>query len=115
MKYQGSCHCGKVAYEVEGELTGVMECNCSICARKGAKMWFVPREQLRLETPEANSVAYEFNRHAIKHRFCTTCGIHAYGEGTDPKGNRMAMVNVRCLQDVDFEKLPVKHYDGRSL
>jgi len=115
MLYKGSCHCGKVAYEVEGELTGVMECNCSMCSRKAAKMWFVARDKLRLLTPEANSKAYTFNKHVISHYFCTTCGIHAWGEGSDGKGNRMAMVNARCLDGVDLDALPVKHYDGRSI
>lgn len=44
MIYKGSCHCGKIAFEVDGELTGAMACNCSICSRKGALMWFVPGE-----------------------------------------------------------------------
>ena len=35
MIYKGSCHCGKIALEVEGELTAAMSCNCSICSRKG--------------------------------------------------------------------------------
>jgi uracil-DNA glycosylase len=42
MKYHGSCHCGGIAFDVEGELSQAMACNCSICARKGALMWFVP-------------------------------------------------------------------------
>ena len=58
---------------------------------------------------------YTFNRHVIKHRFCPRCGMHPFGEGTDPKGNAMAAVNVRCLEDVDPESLPVKHFDGRAL
>jgi hypothetical protein len=29
MIYQGSCHCGKVAFEAEGELGEVTACNCS--------------------------------------------------------------------------------------
>jgi hypothetical protein len=41
--------------------------------------------------------------------------VHAFGEGSEPKGNRMAAINVRCIQDVDFSALPVKHYDGKSL
>lgn len=114
MVYQGSCHCGKVAFEVEGELTGAMECNCSICTRKGALMWFVPREKLHLRTPEDAMATYTFNKHVIAHRFCKTCGIHAYGEGVDPKGNRMAAVNVRCLEGVDLAAIPVHHFDGRS-
>jgi hypothetical protein len=115
MIYKGSCHCGKVAFEVEGTLEGAMACNCSICQRKGALMWFVPRDKLRLLTPEADASTYLFNKHAIKHRFCANCGIHPYGEGIDPKGNRTAAVNIRCLEGIALEQIPVKHFDGRSL
>lgn len=114
MQYRGSCHCGKVAFEVEGEIEGVISCNCSICQRKGSLMWFVARDKLRLLTPEEDTRAYTFNRHVIQHRFCPECGIHPYGEGVDPQGNRMAAVNVRCLEDIDLDALQVKRYDGRA-
>jgi len=115
MNYKGSCHCDKVAYEVEIEdLKGVMECNCSMCSRKGAKMVFVPRDKLTLTTPESASRAYLFNKHVVQHRFCPECGIHAYGVGRDGQGNEMAMINVRCLEGVDYDALPVQHFDGRS-
>lgn len=52
MTYKGSCHCSNVTLEVEGEITGAMSCNCSICSRKGALMWFVPRDKLRVHTAE---------------------------------------------------------------
>lgn len=115
MKYKGSCHCGQVAFEVEGELTKVTECNCSICSRKGTLMWFVPREQLRLLTPEENLSTYAFGKARIQHRFCARCGIHPFGEGADPSGRPMAAVNVRCLEGVQYADLPVQHFDGRSL
>jgi len=115
MIYKGSCHCGRIAFEVEGELAGVMDCNCSICSRKGSLLWFVPRDKLRLLTPEANLATYTFNKHVIRHRFCPTCGIHPFGEGADPAGNRVAAINVRCLEGVELASLPVKHFDGRSL
>ncbi|WP_317205046.1 GFA family protein [Janthinobacterium sp.] len=114
MNYQGSCHCGKIAFEVEGELSGVMECNCSMCRRKSALMWFVARDQLRLLTPESALATYTFNKHVIQHRFCPTCGIHPFGETVDPQGKRMVAVNVRCLDAVDLAALSVKHYDGRA-
>jgi hypothetical protein len=98
----------------KGELTQVMDCNCSICSRKGSLLWFVPRDKMRLLSPEDKTRTYTFNKHVIRHRFCPTCGIHPYGEGTDPSGNRMAAINVRCLEGVDFSSLPVKHFDGRS-
>ena len=114
MKYAGSCHCGNVRYEVEGEVDSGLACNCSICSRKGSLLWFVPRDRFRVVTPEANLASYTFNKHVIKHRFCPKCGIHTHGEGTDPKGNAMAAVNLRTLEDFDLEKVPVHHFDGRS-
>ena len=115
MKYRGSCHCGKVVIEVEGEVTGAVSCNCSICQRKGTLMWFAPREQLQLLTPDENASTYTFNKHAIKHRFCPKCGMHPYGEGVDPKGNVMAAINIRCLEGIELEKIPVTNFDGRAL
>jgi hypothetical protein len=35
MTHQGSCHCGRIAFEVDGEFTQAIECNCSHCSRKG--------------------------------------------------------------------------------
>jgi hypothetical protein len=104
-----------VAFEVEGDLQGVTACNCSMCSRKGSLLWFVPRDQLRLLTSESDLGTYTFNKHRIKHRFCPTCGIHPFGEGSDQKGNRMAAVNARCLEGVDLAAIPVQHFDGRSL
>lgn len=115
MKYQGSCHCGRVKFEAEGELKQVMSCNCSICSRKGSLLWFLPRDKLKLLTSQEQLSTYTFNKHVIKHRFCPTCGIHPFGEGVDPSGKAMAAINTRCLEGVDFAALPVKHFDGRSL
>lgn len=103
MHYHGSCHCGTIRFDVEGELTGAMSCNCSICRRKGALLWFVPRDHLRLATPDEQIATYTFNRHLIKHRFCPTCGIHTHGEGVDQQGRAMAAINIRCLDDVDLD------------
>jgi hypothetical protein len=115
MIYKGSCHCGQVAFEAEGDLTGVMECNCSLCAKKGSLLWFVPRDKLRLLTPEDRLSTYTFNKHKIKHRFCPACGIHPFAEAADPSGKPMGAVNIRCLEGVDVGSLPVKHFDGQAL
>jgi hypothetical protein len=115
MNYKGSCHCGRVAFEVEGTIDSAMSCNCSMCQRKGSLLWFVPHEKLRLTTQDELANTYTFNKHVIKHRFCPNCGIHPYGEGVDPKGNRMAAINVRCLEGIDLDKIPTQHFNGRTL
>jgi hypothetical protein len=114
MIYQGSCHCGRVAYEVEGEIQRALACNCSMCQRKGSLLWFVPRAQFRLRTPEDAAATYTFNKHVIKHRFCPTCGIHPYAEGMDPKGNAMAAINLRCIDGLDLAAIPVQEFNGRD-
>ena len=113
MKYRGSCHCGKVTIQFEGLFDAAVFCNCSICSRRGALLWFAPRDSLQV-IGEDDLATYTFNKHNIKHRFCKTCGILPFGEGTDPKGNKMAAINIRCLNDFDFTKVPVHHFDGKS-
>lgn len=115
MNYRGSCHCGKIAFEVEGELDGAMACNCSICSRKGSLLWFVPRDHLNLITPSEDIATYTFNQHRIQHHFGPTCGIHPYGEGCDAEGKAMAAINIRCLEGIDLDSVPIQHFDGRSL
>lgn len=54
MKYEGSCHCGSVAFEVEGEVDGGLACNCSMCGRRGSLLWFVPGDG---RDPQGRSMA----------------------------------------------------------
>lgn len=112
--HAGSCHCGQVAFEVEGEITGGVACNCSMCQRKGSLLWFVPRTALRVTAGEDALATYTFNKHVVRHRFCPTCGIHLFGEGIGPDGTAMAAINLRCIEGIDLDAVPVTHYDGRA-
>ena len=105
MKYSGGCHCGKVTIEVEGDIAGLVSCNCSICTKRGSLLWFAPRDHLKV-TGESELATYTFNKHVIKHRFCKHCGVLPFGEGTDPKGVATAAINVRCLENFEFDQLP---------
>ena len=117
MTYQGSCHCGKISYDVEVERQPeeAVACNCSICQRRGHLLWFLPRAKLKLKTPEANMQHYTFNKHRIKHYFCPNCGCAPFGMAKDKEGKDTVAINVRCLEGVDIAGLKVKHFDGRSL
>jgi len=112
--YSGSCHCGRISFDVEGELSEVKECNCSHCSRKGYLLWFVPRAQLHLKSPEASMSTYKFNKHVIDHHFCPECGCAPLAFGTGPSNAAMAAVNVRCLEGVDLAMVKRVRVDGRS-
>jgi len=115
MTHHGSCHCGRIAFDLEGEVTEAVDCNCSMCRRKGSLLAFFPRQALTLTSAEGDYGTYHFNTGKIAHHFCRDCGISPFSEGVHPKtGEAMAAVNVRCLPDVDLASLQVKQVDGAS-
>ena len=114
-KYQGSCHCGKVRYSVEADLSGeLISCNCSICGRTGTVLTFVPASQFKLEQGEGALTDYQFNKKTIHHLFCSTCGVRSFARGKGPDGSEMAAINARCLEGVDVATLKIVHFDGAS-
>ena len=113
-KYSGGCHCGKVAYEVEGEIDQAIDCNCSMCQRRGGLLWFVPRASFALKTDPADLGLYHFNKNSIDHHFCKHCGISSFSQGSMPDGTLMTAINVRCLEGVDLASVKVVPVDGRS-
>lgn len=114
MKHTGSCHCGKVTFEVEGEIGKLGECNCSHCSRKGFLLWFLPRTQFTLLSGENDLQTYTFNRHVIEHRFCTLCGVQPFGFGKDEQGNATVAVNARCIDGIEINDHERMQFDGRS-
>ena len=115
MTIRGSCHCGKVRYSHDADPpTVAMECNCSICRRKGYLHHFTDPEGFRLETPREELAVYTFGKHVIRHQFCRTCGCAPFCEGTLPGGKAAVSINLRC-SDVDLSALTIKPFDGASL
>lgn len=115
MKYRGSCHCQRIAYEVEGEIDALMQCNCSICSRRGYLLWFVSRDQVQLSTPVEDMSSYQFGKQRIRHNFCPRCGCAPLGFGADEQGNEMVAINARCLEGVDLEAVTINHFDGKAI
>jgi hypothetical protein len=98
------------------EIAEVIACNCSRCRRLGSLLAFAPVTQFRLLSGDTDLASYEFNRHLISHKFCSTCGIQSFAIGKNPKtGAEMAAINVRCLDDLDPDAFNVRKVDGKSL
>ena len=112
--YAGGCHCGKVRYQVRMDLQSVMTCNCSYCSKKGFILSFVPASQFKLLSGENNLAEYRFNKKVIQHLFCKACGVQSFGKGKGPDGSPTVMINVRCLDNVDYNKLPTKEFNGKD-
>ena len=111
--HSGGCRCGAVAYEVETDLEGLIECNCSHCYRKGLVLAFVAPDAFRLTTDGAQT-EYQFNTHKITHLFCETCGVQSFARGVAPSGQPMVAVNIRTLTDLEPFSWTAQRVDGRS-
>lgn len=112
--YHGSCHCGAVAFEADLDLSVLTQCNCSICAKKGALHARVSKDKFRLLRGQDDLQLYQFNTRISRHQFCRHCGIHAFA---NPRAAPdQVIVNVRCLDDFDEfnESFDINLVDGRN-
>ncbi len=108
--YHGSCHCGRVRFEVDADLDHVRVCDCSICRRRGALNFRVPPEDFRPLTPIEDLALYTFHTHTARDYFCPTCGIQPFRRPrTDPS---VWTINVRCLEGVDLDAIPIRRVFG---
>jgi len=115
MPFRGSCHCGKIAYSLdEDPPTEAMACNCSICRRRGSLHHFSTPDKFRLEGSRDEITVYTFNKHAIRHQFCKTCGCAPFAEGEGPGNKPMVEINLRCADGIDLAALKITEYDGAS-
>ena len=113
MKYAGSCHCGSIKFEIESDLEKIVQCNCSICIKRNAKMIMIPKDNFKLLEGSENLSLYQFNTEIAKHFFCKKCGIYTHhNRKSDPNGMG---VNLGCIDDVDPMKFDVIQFDGKKL
>ena len=111
-RYQGGCHCGRVRFEIDVEIGTIIDCNCSICAKKGFLHLIVDPSQVRMLSPADAVSLYQFNTRTAKHYFCPVCGISAY---YIPRSHPDKIdVNVRCLEGVELESLTIVPFNGRE-
>jgi hypothetical protein len=98
---------------VDAEIDQVRVCDCSICRRRGALLHRVEPEDLRFLTPlEALSV-YTFHTRTARDYFCPSCGILPFRRPRTEPG--VWSVNVRCLEEVDLDAIPVERVHGSRL
>ncbi|KPL49128.1 aldehyde-activating protein [Xanthomonas axonopodis] len=117
MRHAGSCHCRRIAFDLQTEapITAVYDCNCSPCRCRGGLLWFGARTQLQPQAAPEAIGSYRFNQQHIDQQDCPQSGIAPFSEGLNPKTGEMAdAVNVRCLPALDLAGLQVHAVDGAS-
>ena len=110
--YEGGCHCGRVRFRVRADLSTALECNCSICTKKGILHLIVPPAQFELLSGDDTLTTYQFNTKTARHTFCSHCGMHPFH--TPRSHPDHSDVNARCLDGVEISALRPRMVDGRD-
>lgn len=78
MKYLGSCLCGEVRYEIEGDFENFFLCHCSRCRKDTgsahAANLFSSTAKLKWLSGEEKSKTFNFSSGGHVKSFCTNCG-----------------------------------------
>lgn len=113
-KHPGSCHCGRVRFEVELDLAqGGSRCNCSVCTKIAPVAGIAQPARFQLLSGEAELSSYVWGK--ISERFfCRHCGVHCFGRGHLAEvGGDFVAVNLNTLDNVEISALPLVYFDGR--
>jgi hypothetical protein len=111
--YHGSCHFGDVRFEIDADIDHVRVCDCSVCQQRGALNFRVTDDQIRIHTPLEDMTLYQWHTRTAKDYFCPRCGILPFRRPRT--ATHLWTVNVRCLEGVDLDAIPVRHVNGREL
>jgi hypothetical protein len=122
MGIRGSCHCGRIAFEIDGEVPPQLtRCTCTFCSKRGALLAYYTPAQFRLTQAEALGT-YRWNTRMVAHHFCSECGIATHSDspafehdGSWDGATRRFAVNARLFDDFDADNAAVEVIDGRHL
>jgi hypothetical protein len=110
--FEGGCHCGAVRFRVRLEKRVALDCNCSICAKKGYLHAIVPPDRFECLAGAEGLAEYRFGTKTARHLFCKTCGVAPFYEPRSHPG--WVDVNVRCLDGDEWRTFAIEPFDGRN-
>lgn len=118
----GSCHCGKIAFEIDGEIPPVLtRCTCFICSKRGHLYAYYEPHPFRLTITASELATHRWNTELVAHNFCPECGCGTFFDSPafGPDGSwdgttRRIGVNARLFDNFDAAATGVQVIDGKS-
>ena len=123
MAITASCHCGKTAFRIDGDIPPKLtRCTCSFCAKRGALYAYYRPDQFQSTPPADADAVYRWNTRQVAHHFCPHCGCATFSDSPafQPDGSwdghtRRIGVNARLFDGFDAAAAPVEVIDGKNL
>ena len=112
---KGTCHCGAVEWQLDGDAGSITACNCTVCRRYGA-LWAYDWEGERIRLSGNTSVytRKELADPFLEFHFCPNCACVVAWRAlrTDEDGRKRMGVNVRLASPEEVADLLIDHFDG---
>ena len=115
MKLEGSCLCGGVRFEIDGEFEPRSYCHCTSCKRLSGGAATanarVRSDAVRITAGEELLRRYQPEEGSAK-TFCSVCGSNLFGAGWPER--EFCSVRLPAI-DTPFEGAPTRHIFTRSV
>ena len=113
---RGSCHCGRIAYSLDAEPTEAIECNCSICRRRGSVLAAFTPDKFHLETSRDDIAVYTFGQACHPPPVLQDLRVRAVRRGDGPRRRGDGRGQSRAApKTLDLSTIRITPFDGASL
>ena len=107
--YLGSCLCGEVTVRINGEISDIIHCHCSLCRKNSGTAYatngFINASEFEVVSGEKSLSVFSFKPGRNRH-FCSKCGSPVYSANEqDPLRFRIRL----GLLDSDIAARPMSH------
>ncbi|MFC3033466.1 GFA family protein [Pseudoalteromonas fenneropenaei] len=107
--YSGSCLCGQVKISVNGPITDIIHCHCSLCRKSTGSAYatngFVASSDFVITAGQALIRHYSFKPGRFRH-FCSHCAAPVYSSNSEDT-NR---IRIRLgILDSEISERPMSH------
>ena len=107
--YKGGCLCGSLQYSLDGVVTDIIHCHCSLCRKASGSAYatngFIEAKDFNLTDKEGTLAFYESSEGKRKY-FCSACGAPIYSASAlSPHRYRLRIGSL----DSDIKERPMSH------
>lgn len=107
--YLGQCLCGEISLKVNGPITDIIHCHCSLCRKNSGTAYatngFINRADFEIVAGAESLTTFSFKPGRNRH-FCRRCGSPVFSSNKqDPSRLRIRL----GILDSDISEKPASH------
>ena len=107
--YTGSCLCGEVNIKINGAISDIIHCHCSLCRKNSGTAYatngFINSAEFEIVSGESSLSTFSFKPGRNRH-FCKQCGSPVFSSNEeDPIRLRIRL----GILDSDITERPISH------